>query len=65
MKEWGFDVDSEEVDLNRLCRELDSGNMSAILQKMYIENLRVKAPIVFERLKAYSKENNVLNWVSW
>lgn len=65
MKEWGFDVDSDQVDLDRIVSELEGLGMVAITQKLYIEKLRAEAPVVYGRLKEYCIERGLLKWVSW
>ena len=61
--EWGFDVDSEEVDLERVCREVN--DIPALVAKMYMRELYEKAPIVYDRLKGWAKENNRMSWHEW
>ena len=53
MKEWGFEEDSKDVDLERLYREL-SGRVIVEVQS-YLAALQRNAPIVYKRFrKKYS-----------
>jgi len=54
MIEWEFDVDSEQVDLDRLHRELS--DIPAIVALSYIRTLAQKAPIVYQRYKNIEKQ---------
>jgi hypothetical protein len=62
-KEWDFPEDSEQVDLNRIVTELSS--IPAVYAYSYMEQLKKNAPIVYERLKSYSVENNLMTWYVW
>jgi hypothetical protein len=47
MKEWEFEQDSEDVDLERLHVELKS--LPAVFATSYMQQLQIRAPIVFLR----------------
>ena len=61
--EWKFPEPSHLVDIERVYREVNS--IPAIVAHMYMGNLKAKAPIVFERLRIFAKEQNVMNWYAW
>lgn len=63
MKEWNFQEDSEDVDLERICYETET--VSAIIAKMYMETLRLNAPRVYARLKNWALENKRMTSYSW
>lgn len=47
MKEWGFDEDSENVDIDRMYEELT--NLLVIEIQAYLNALKRNAPIVYSR----------------
>jgi len=54
--EWDFKEPSDEVNLEKIETELN--NIPLIYGKLYLNELRKKAPIVFSRLVKLAKENN-------
>ena len=60
---WGFDEPDDEVDLGRLVFEVE--HIPALRAKLYMHELRENAPVVYERLKVYCKENGRLAWHSF
>ncbi len=63
MKEWDFEEDSEDVDLERIWFEVET--ISAITAKMYMAELRKNAPRVYARLKEWALANKKMTWCSW
>lgn len=61
--EWEFPEPSRSVDLERICIEID--NSTVILALIYMRKLQNKAPIVYDRLRIWAKENNRMNWYNW
>jgi len=62
-REWGFDVDSNDVNLDELCQEVSSEVTIAALA--FMEQLPIKAPILYKRLKAWALETGKMSWYSW
>jgi hypothetical protein len=64
MREWDFDVDSEQVDLDRLHRELS--DIPAVVAIAYMQELVRNAPIVYKRYRDREKQrcgdNQIWNW---
>ena len=58
--EWEFPEPSCCVDLERVCEEVN--NVPVVIAQMYMHDLKKKAPIVYERLSIWTKENNKLQW---
>ena len=54
--EWDFKEPSDEINLERI--EIELHNIPLIYGKLYLKELRKKAPIVFSRLVKWAKENN-------
>ena len=63
--EWEFDKPSSEVDLNKICDQLNvlkKTTINALIAFNYMEQLKIKAPVVYGRLTEYAKKNKVLTW---
>jgi len=60
--EWEFQEPPEKVDLDRLWEELR--NLQAVFAGSYLEQLRAKAPLTYDRLKAQrlAASCKVFNW---
>ena len=61
--EWEFPEPSHLVDLERICVEVS--NIPTVVALMYMEKLRINAPIVYARLKVWAKENDRMKWCSF
>lgn len=61
--EWGFDVPSDQVNLERIVRELDG--VVAMYAYSYIGELKANAPLVYRRLRDWAIANKRLIWVGW
>ena len=61
--EWEFPEPSHLVDLERVCVEVS--NIPTTLALMYMSKLKANAPVVYNRLKVWAKENSRMSWYSW
>ena len=61
--EWEFEEPASQVDLERLANEVSG--IPAVFAVSYMAQLRERAPIVYDRLKQWGKENNRLNWYNF
>ena len=61
--EWEFPEPSCDVDIERVCLEV--GSIPSIAAQAYMGSLKIKAPIVFCRLKEFAKKNNIMTWYKW
>lgn len=62
-REWEFDTDSEDVDLERLDTELTE--LPAMIAISYLQDLKINAPIVYRRYAqwTFEKGKTVFNLV--
>lgn len=61
--EWEFIESSHLVDLERINVEVNAIPLGFALA--YMENLKIKAPIVYGRLKEYAKKEDCIKWYNW
>ena len=61
--EWEFPEPSHEVDLERICREVS--DIPVVVALAYMENLKIRAPVVYGRLKLWAKEKDLMTWYNW
>ena len=61
--EWEFPEPSHLVDLKRVYDEMR--DIPFIVARAYMANLKMKAPVVYERFKVYAQEENIMTWYKW
>lgn len=61
--EWGFTESPDQVDLERLIRELQ--DLPAIYAAGYLGSLHEKAPMTYQRLRQRAESQGRLRWVRW
>jgi hypothetical protein len=60
---WGFNVDDEQVDLQRIHDELNGHTAAQVFA--YLGELKKRAPRVYQRLGQWARERGVMNYVKW
>jgi hypothetical protein len=60
---WGFKVDDEQVDLQRIHDELNGHTAAQVFA--YLAELKKRAPRVYQRLGQWAREYGVMNYVKW
>lgn len=61
--EWQFNQHSETMDVQELF--LGVAKLPEVRNYAFMEGMRSNAPILFDRLRVYATQNNVLLWYKW